>query len=122
MTAEAIARDLEKYWGIAHVRRTGDLNTPMTRLCMMTGAYGEDNHYRMLRDTDCEVLIVGETSEWRICEYVRDSAQLGLHRAMLTCGHVGSERAGMEYLAKGVAKAHPDLETRYFECGEVYTY
>lgn len=122
MTAAQIAEDLEKYWGIAHVRRTGDLDTPMTRLCMMIGAYGEDRHYRMLRDTDCEVLIVGETSEWRICEYVRDSAQMGLHRAMLTCGHVGSERAGMEYLAGRIAQAHPDISTRYFECGEVYTY
>lgn len=122
MTAAQIAEDLEKYWGIAHVRRTGDLDTPMTRLCMMIGAYGDEKHYRALRDTDCEVLIVGETSEWRICEYVRDSAQMGLHRAMLTCGHVGSERAGMEYLAQRIAQAHPDISTRYFECGEVYTY
>ena len=27
----------------------------------------------------------------------------------------------MRFLAQSIAKAHPDLETRYFECGEVYT-
>lgn len=122
MTAAQMADDLEKYWGIAHVRRTGDLHMPMTRVAMMIGAYGEENHYKMLRDTDCEVLIVGETSEWRICEYVRDAAQLGIHRAMLTCGHAGSERDGMKYLCKLVTDAHPELELKYFECGEVYTY
>ena len=99
----------------------GALDEPMTGVYLMIGAYGEENHLKALRKPECQILVVGETSEWRIAEYVRDAVQLGMPKAMLVCGHVGSEREGMRFLAQSIAKAHPDLETRYFECGEVYT-
>jgi hypothetical protein len=37
-------------------------------------------------------------------------------------GHIGSERDGMRLLAKRLSEAHKDFETKYIECGEVYTY
>lgn len=120
MTAAEVAADLEKYWNIQHVRRTGDLHTPMTRLCMMIGAYGDERQYRTLRQTDCEMVIVGETCEWRFSEYIRDAVQLGDHVALLTCGHQGSEAAGMRWLTQMIHDTHPDLDVQYFECGEVY--
>lgn len=76
MTAAQVADDLEKYWNVKHVRRTGDLNTPMTKLSMMIGAYGDENHYKTLMETQYEIAIVGETCEWRFGEYIRDAAQL----------------------------------------------
>lgn len=121
-TAREIARDLEAHWGIARVRMTGDLDTPMTGVYLMIGAYGDDNHLKALQKPECQVLVVGESSEWRIGEYVRDAAQLGFHKAMLFCGHVGSERDGMKHLCARIAEIHPELSCRYFECGEVYTY
>ncbi len=120
-TARQVAADLEKHWGLRRVRMVGALDEPMTGVYLMIGAYGEENHLKALRKPECQILVVGETSEWRIAEYVRDAVQLGLSKAMLVCGHVGSEREGMRFLAQSIAKAHPDLETRYFECGEVYT-
>ena len=122
MTANEVACDLEKYWHVGHVRRTGDLNTPMTKLCMMIGAYGDENHYKTLIETKYEMAIVGETCEWRFGEYVRDSAQFGEHVALLTCGHAGSEAEGMRWHAELIKQAHPELETKYFESGEVYSY
>ena len=120
-TARQVAADLEKHWGLRRVRMVGALDESMTGVYLMIGAYGEENHLKALRKPECQILVVGETSEWRIAEYVRDAVQLGLSKAMLVCGHVGSEREGMRFLAQSIAKAHPDLETRYFECGEVYT-
>ena len=37
-------------------------------------------------------------------------------------GHIGSERDGMRLLAEKLKKAYPVFETKYIECGEVYTY
>lgn len=122
MTAREMAADIEKCWGIARVRLTGDLDTPMTKIALLIGAYGDEKHYQYLRDTDCEVLIVGETNEWRIGEYVRDGAQMGFRRALLTCGHAGSEKAGMEYLVKHLEEKFDGIKAKYFECGEVYSY
>ena len=121
-TAREIAAELEKKWGLARVRMAGDLDTPMDGVYLMIGAFGEENHMKQLQKDDCQVLVVGETSEWRIGEYIRDAHQLGFHKALLVCGHVGSERGGMEVLAEEIARQHPDIECRYFEVGEVYSY
>ena len=37
-------------------------------------------------------------------------------------GHIGSERDGMKLTEEIVKRLHPELATRYIECGEVYTY
>lgn len=60
--------------------------------------------------------------EWSHCEYVRDAAQLGYKKAILILGHIGSERDGMVYTADILKKMHPELEVKYFESEEVYTY
>ena len=37
-------------------------------------------------------------------------------------GHIGSERDGMKYTTDLLKQMHPELEVKYFECSEVYTY
>ena len=78
-TAREIAAELEWKWGLARVRMAGDLDTPMDGVYLMIGAFGEENHMKQLQKDDCQVLVVGETSEWRIGEYIRDAHQLGFH-------------------------------------------
>ena len=68
------------------------------------------------------MVVVGEACEWHHYEYARDAAQLGRKKAVLVLGHVGSERDGMAYIASLLAARLPDVEFRYFDCGEVYTY
>ena len=41
--------------------------------------------------------------------------------SLLTCGHVGSERDGMKNLVRIIGEIAPELETKYFEAGEVYS-
>ena len=55
-------------------------------------------------------------------EHARDAAQMGYHKAILVLGHIGSERDGMKYAAQILKQRQPQLDVRYFECGEVYTY
>lgn len=75
-----------------------------------------------LQRPESQIVLVGETCEWLIGEYARDAAQLGLKKALLIMGHVGSERDGMEYTARLLKERHPQLDVKYFDCGEVYTY
>jgi len=37
-------------------------------------------------------------------------------------GHMGSERDGMKYLAKVLSDDFSNLDIKYFECEEVYSY
>jgi len=75
-----------------------------------------------LKNEACEILLTGEACEWSLGEYARDASQLGYKKALIIMGHVGSERDGMRYVADVLRERHPELEIRYLECGEVYTY
>ena len=76
----------------------------------------------MLCDPNVEIVLTGEACEWKLAEYARDANTLGMNKTLIVMGHIGSERDGMRLLAKRLSENHTEFETRYMECGEVYTY
>ena len=121
MTPVEVAQTIERKLGIKHVRICGARDIPCQVVSGMFGAPG-NIVLEELQRPESQIVLVGETCEWLIGEYARDAAQLGLQKALLIMGHVGSERDGMEYTARLLKKRHPQLDVKYFECGEVYTY
>lgn len=119
MTPRELARHIEKVLGIAHVRICGAVDAPMAKLAL---AFGTPSGVFEELSGWADVVITGEACEWRIGEYARDAAQLGFAKALLILGHCGSERDGMRYIAGLLKEAQPELDIRYFESGEVYTY
>lgn len=117
-TPRALARRIEERLGVRHVRIVGaaDASAKLIGCCFgaVGGIAGEIEA--------CDVVIVGEICEWADAELVRDYAELGIPKAMLILGHVGSERAGMMHICDVIAAAHPELPVSYIECGEVYSY
>jgi creatinine amidohydrolase/Fe(II)-dependent formamide hydrolase-like protein len=67
-------------------------------------------------------MLTGETCEWSIAEYARDAAALGRNKTLIIMGHVGSERYGMQYIARCLQEKLPELQVQYFHTPEVYTY
>ena len=120
MTARQLAKHIEDRLGIKHVRIAGAIDKPISTVSCMFGAPG--GLLDELKRDVCEALIAGEVCEWSLCEYARDASQLGYTKAVLALGHVGSERAGMVYIADLLKKQFNDVEVKYFECGEVYSY
>ncbi len=121
MTPRELGGVIEERLGIKHVRICGAVDTPCTRISGMFGAPG--GLYEELISDNCEILIVGEIGgEWIMPEYARDAAALGRKKAIIVMGHIGSERDGMRYIADYTKEKLPQLDVRYFECGEVYTY
>ena len=104
--------------GVKHARLCGDGEMEITNI---TGCFGTPGHILdEINDPWCQVVLAGETAEWYECEYIRDAAALGMKKAMIVMGHCGSERAGMVYMAEGMKKDYPELDIKYFECGECY--
>lgn len=118
-TPRQIMAQLEEKWGIAHIRMVGAADTPVSKISLLIGCPGEQMMMQALMG-GTELLIGGEVCEWMCGEYARDAAQMGFAKAILICGHAGSERAGMEHVRMLIEKAHPELSCMYFECGEVY--
>lgn len=120
LTPYELAELIEKNCGVKHVRITGALSFSADTVCLMLGACGAITHEPIQRG-DAKIVICGETCEWKCLEYVRDAAELGFECAVLTLGHEGSERDGMELLAHRIGGEF-GIETKYFEAGEVYSY
>ena len=121
LTPVELAKIIEQRLGIKHIRICGARDLKCDVVSGMFGAPGNSVLNELQRD-ESQIVLAGETCEWLIGEYARDAAQLGYRKALLIMGHVGSERDGMEYTARLLKERHPELDVKYFECGEVYTY
>lgn len=120
LTATELAKMMEDKLNIAHVRIAGERNKKSTRLALCFGTPG--GVFDLLRDESIEIVLTGEACEWMLAEYARDAAALGINKTLIVMGHIGSERDGMRLLAEKLSARHGDLEIKYFESGEVYSY
>lgn len=121
ITPLELAGIIEERCKVKHVRICGATDVPCKVISGMFGAPGK-GAYEELKSDKSEIVLVGETTEWLLGEYARDAAQLGHKKALLILGHAGSERDGMKYTADIIKDKHPELDVKYFECGELYTY
>ncbi|MBO5212970.1 MAG: Nif3-like dinuclear metal center hexameric protein [Clostridia bacterium] len=120
ISALELAKRMEDELGIAHVRIAGERNKKSSCIATCFGTPG--GVYELLRDEKVEIVLTGEVCEWKLAEYARDAAALGINKSLIVMGHIGSERDGMRLLAKRMQEKYTDFETKYIECGEVYTY
>ena len=120
VTALELAKRMEHALGIRHVRIAGERDKKSTKLALCFGTPG--GVFELLRDESIEIVLTGEACEWMLAEYARDAAALGINKTLIVMGHIGSERDGMRLLAERLGERHTDIEIKYFECGEVYTY
>lgn len=119
ITPRLLAEQIERNFGIAHVRICGTTDKPCTKLSFAWGTPGG-----MMEELagESEIILTGEACEWKLAEYARDADELGLTKALLILGHCGSERDGMAHIAGLIQSRFPDLEVKYFQSEEVYTY
>ncbi len=120
ITTLELARLMEKELNIKRVKIAGERNKKSTHIALCFGTPG--GVYDLLRDESVEIVLTGEICEWMLGEYARDASALGFNKSIIVMGHIGSERDGMRLLAEKLSKKHTSFETKYFECGEVYTY
>lgn len=119
VSALDLAERMKKDLGIAHPRIAGARDAKGTRIATCFGT--PRGVMELLQSKDIDIVLTGEVCEWKIAEYARDAAALGMNKSLIVMGHIGSERDGMRLLTERMKKKY-SFETRYFECGEVYTY
>ncbi|MBQ4516518.1 MAG: Nif3-like dinuclear metal center hexameric protein [Clostridia bacterium] len=120
MTVDELESEIKNKLNLRHIRLVGQRNKKVKNISLCAGAWGDTNVYKELNRDGIDLVICGEITEYSICEYVRDSAQLGIDKALFILGHMGSERAGMEYVCEYINDAMGDIKAVYIECDEVY--
>ncbi len=105
-----LAKELQTKLKIRTMRVIGDPNLPIKRALASWGNCSLMPGVPFISQAGVDVLIIGETHEWELVEYVQDMIAAGQKKALIVLGHVVSEQAGMKFCAewlKGFVKEVP---------------
>lgn len=120
ITLGKFVKDLKKASGAKTMRVVGDPNMEISKVGLALGAAGTNTHFKMLKDTQCDLLIVGESNEWETVPYFQDAQTLGKNIALIVMGHADSEEAGMLYFQDWLEKLYPEVKITFIEAGNPY--
>ena len=81
------------------MRVVGDPRMPVRNVLASWGFVSRMPGIPLFAGPEVDVFICGETREWELVEYVRDSITAGNKKALILLGHVVSEQGGMVYCA-----------------------
>jgi putative NIF3 family GTP cyclohydrolase 1 type 2 len=104
------AKDMEAKLKVRTMRVVGDPRLSVKRVIASWGNVSQMPGIPFIARPDVDVLVLGETHEWELVEYVQDMIASGKKKALIVLGHVASEQAGMKYCAewlKGFIKEVP---------------
>ncbi|WP_420150421.1 Nif3-like dinuclear metal center hexameric protein, partial [Spirosoma sp.] len=97
-TLARLAQEMASKLNIRTMRVVGNPQLPVKRVMASWGNVSLMPGIPFLADAD--VLVVGETHEWELVEYVQDAITSGQPKALIILGHLVSEQAGMKYCAE----------------------
>jgi putative NIF3 family GTP cyclohydrolase 1 type 2 len=95
-----LARDVGRRMNIRTLRVLGDPKLAVRRAIASWGYVSQFPGIPLAARPDVDVLVVGETREWELVEYVQDMIAAGKKKGLIVLGHVVSEQAGMKYCAE----------------------
>ena len=94
-----LAKELETKLKIRTMRVIGDPNLIVKRAMASWGNCSLMPGVPFISQPGVDVLILGETHEWELVEYVQDMISSGQKKALIVLGHVVSEQSGMKFCA-----------------------
>ncbi len=118
MTLAKLAKQMATKLNIQTMRVIGDPELPVQRVMASWGNVSLMPGVPFLAQAD--VLIVGETNEWELVEYVQDAISSGQKKGLIIMGHVLSEQAGMKYCAEWLKGFIPEVPIEYLPAAEPY--
>ena len=120
MAKDALIAHITSRLSLGHPRYIGKKDLSVRTLSLLFGAWGDARILSEFLRPEVDLVIAGEACEYSVCEYIRDAVELGAEKGFLLLGHMGSEKAGMEYLADHINQTMEDVHAVYIDCGEVY--
>ena len=123
-SAGELARFLVGRLGLAGTRIVGDADARVRTVLVPMHLIGQfDNATTARMDSGFDCLVTMEATDFTTSEYVRDSAQLGLGKAMICIGHFNVEEPGMEYMLRWLPRAiGADVPVSFVASGDPWTY
>lgn len=120
-TLEGLVAHIKTRLGVRSIRVVGD---PSLRVSRVAASWGYASLLPRLIDVaarpDVDVIVVGETREWELVEYVQDQIAAGHAKALIVINHVASEQAGMAYCAEWLRPIVPEVPVTFIPADEPF--
>ena len=117
MSLAQVVEHLKERLSLDRVRVVGNLEMVCKKVAGMVGSPPNEWLLKVLQNSEIDTLICGETAEWQVCEYARDSNAVGIPKAVIVAGHEPTEEPGMAYLASWLKERLPDVPIRHISSG-----
>jgi putative NIF3 family GTP cyclohydrolase 1 type 2 len=114
------AKDMETRLKIRTMRVVGNPKLPVRRVLASWGNVSLMPGIPFLAQPDVDVLVLGETHEWELVEYVQDAIASGQQKALIVLGHVVSEQAGMKYCAEWLKGFISEVPVEFIAAAEPF--
>jgi len=114
------AKDIETRLKIRTMRVVGDPKLPVNRVLASWGNVSLMPGVPFLARPEVDVLVVGETHEWELVEYVQDMITSGKKKALIILGHVVSEQAGMKHCAEWLKGFVTEVPVEFIAAAEPF--
>jgi putative NIF3 family GTP cyclohydrolase 1 type 2 len=115
------AAAMQSRLGARSMRIVGDPKLPIRRVIARWGyASLMPDLINAAARTDVDLIVVGETREWELVEYVQDQIAAGANKALIVLNHVVSEQAGMKYCAKWMRDFIPEVPVEFVPTQEPF--
>jgi putative NIF3 family GTP cyclohydrolase 1 type 2 len=111
------AKDMQTRLNARTMRVVGDPKLPVKSV---TASWGYMSAVAMAARPEIEVLVVGETREWEVVEYIQDCVAAGQKKALIVIGHVLSEQAGMKYCAEWLKTIVTEVPVQFIAAPEPF--
>jgi putative NIF3 family GTP cyclohydrolase 1 type 2 len=112
-----LAKEIQTSLNARTMRVIGD---PRLRVNRVAASWGYMSSVAMVSKLDFDVLVVGETREWEVAEYIQDCIAAGQKKALIVIGHVLSEQAGMKYCAEWLKQIVPEVPVQFIAAPEPF--
>lgn len=115
-----LAKELQTKLKIRVLRVIGDPQMPVKRAAASWGNCSLMPGVPFIAQPGVDVLIIGETHEWELVEYVQDQIAAGQKKALIILGHVVSEQSGMKFCAEWLKGFINEVPIEFIAAPEPY--
>ncbi|AXX65416.1 hypothetical protein DS830_07920 [Bombilactobacillus bombi] len=123
-TVMEIAKKMMNVLNIEGIKIIGSPNSKVKNVCIPHHILGDAKGY--ITDTekkDINLFVAMEVVDFTLSEYIRDAAQAGKSRAIITAGHFNTEEIGMKYFVKHLEYLLPqEINCNFVQSGDMYHY
>ena len=102
------------------LRFVGDPSARISRVALSPGFAGGDANRHLFQGAGVDALIIGEAHEWETIEYSADAVAAKLRKGLIIIGHIPSEQAGMEEVARWLAAFVKDVRVDFVPTREPF--